>query len=84
MDGCDLAVAMKESQLTWQQSAEIVAQVAEALHYAHQAGLVHRDIKPANILLGTAYQPYVVDFGLKRCMMLNWGLGPNLLAHQRT
>ncbi|MBI3839936.1 MAG: protein kinase [Planctomycetia bacterium] len=46
------------------ESAELVAKVAEALHHAHQRGLVHRDIKPGNILLDEQRRPLVADFGL--------------------
>ncbi len=46
------------------EAAELLATVAEALHYAHKKGLVHRDIKPGNILLDTAGRPFVADFGL--------------------
>ena len=48
----------------------IMVDVADALHAAHQAGLIHRDIKPANILVERdhdgAWRPYVVDFGIAR------------------
>ena len=61
--GGSLDRLMKERQ-SFDKSASLVAQIAEALHHAHQRGLVHRDIKPANILIDEAGHPLVADFGL--------------------
>lgn len=64
VEGTDLASKIKHRRLRYGDAAELVATVAEALHYAHKQGLVHRDVKPGNILIGRAGKPFVVDFGL--------------------
>jgi serine/threonine protein kinase/tetratricopeptide (TPR) repeat protein len=46
--------------------AELVAQAADALEYAHSMGVVHRDVKPANLLLDDAGHLWVTDFGLAK------------------
>ncbi len=64
IEGTDLATRMQRGRLSHSATAALIAQVADALHYAHTRGLVHRDIKPANILLEQEETPCVADFGL--------------------
>ncbi len=64
VEGSDLAVKVRQARPSFQDSAQLVATVADALNYAHSRGLVHRDIKPANILIDASGQPCVADFGL--------------------
>ena len=53
-------------QLTRRDAAELCAKIADALHHAHEAGVVHRDLKPGNILIDGDMEPHLVDFGLAR------------------
>jgi serine/threonine protein kinase len=64
IEGSDLRRRTRENRLPPAESAQLVATVAEALHYAHTKGLVHRDIKPENILIDDKGKPYVADFGI--------------------
>jgi serine/threonine protein kinase/formylglycine-generating enzyme required for sulfatase activity len=64
IEGSTLAKRIKENRPSFAETAELMATVAEALHYAHCKGLVHRDIKPGNILLDATGKPFVTDFGL--------------------
>jgi WD40 repeat protein len=66
IDGQTLAQRLVVDRPSFRGSAELLAQVAEALDYAHQAKVVHRDIKPSNILIDLAGRPHVTDFGLAR------------------
>jgi serine/threonine protein kinase len=64
IEGSDLKRRMNTTQLSFTESADVVATIAEALHYAHRSGFVHRDVKPGNILIDAAGKAYLADFGL--------------------
>ena len=62
--GQDLAHWLKRTTPNWQHAVKLVIAVADALAYAHSQLMVHRDVKPANIILTSAGDPVLVDFGL--------------------
>ncbi len=64
IEGHDLAQHQRNHRVTTKDAARIVAQVAEALDYAHAKGVFHRDVKPGNILISADGRPILVDFGL--------------------
>ena len=59
-------VLRTEGRLLPQRALEVVADVCAALDVAHAAGIVHRDIKPANVMLTSAGEVKVMDFGIAR------------------
>ena len=59
-------ILANEKTLPCQTALAITRQIAEALDYAHNQGVVHRDIKPANILLSSEGHPKITDFGIAK------------------
>jgi serine/threonine-protein kinase len=69
VSGKTLAEILKDrKQLTHTQAADIARDVASALGFAHDNGVVHRDIKPGNILVRADGVVKVADFGIARAL----------------
>jgi eukaryotic-like serine/threonine-protein kinase len=69
VDGPSLSQVLRaDGPLHPNRAAEIAAEVAAGLGFAHSRGVVHRDVKPGNVLLTKSGQSKVTDFGIARAM----------------
>jgi tRNA A-37 threonylcarbamoyl transferase component Bud32/mono/diheme cytochrome c family protein len=81
VEGGSLAQKIAGKPMPPREAAELVATLAEAIHFTHQRGIIHRDLKPANVLLqahGAQYvgldTPKITDFGLAKLLNSDSGL----------
>lgn len=62
------ALAAKGERLSHDETARIVGEVAAALSYGHEIGIIHRDVKPSNVMLASRDRAVVTDFGIAKIM----------------
>jgi WD40 repeat protein len=64
IEGEDLAAFATRIKPRARQAAILAARAARAVQHAHAAGVLHRDLKPSNLIVDTAGEPHLTDFGL--------------------
>lgn len=74
VEGRDLREMLRSGAIPREETARMLADLAEGLHVIHSRGIVHRDVKPANVLLAPAHLPTrrwnakLADFGIARLL----------------
>lgn len=71
LDGFELAEAMEDDSLGFDDRVNVLIRVALALDYAHDHGVIHRDVKPANIFMTREGGVRLLDFGIARVQDLS-------------
>ena len=68
IEGETLSEYSQANKLAPKEIAQLVKQISEAIHFAHEHGVLHRDLKPSNIMLDDNRSPRITDFGLAKDM----------------
>lgn len=66
VEGTTLSDRLTAQRLSIRESVELCVKIADALHHAHESGVIHRDLKPANVIVDGSGEPHIMDFGLAR------------------
>ena len=66
VEGITLSQRLQDGPMNAEQAVRLLLPIVEAIGSAHRAGVLHRDLKPSNILISSAGEPFVTDFGLAK------------------
>ncbi|AEV82405.1 serine/threonine protein kinase [Actinoplanes sp. SE50] len=80
VEGEPLSVRVKQGPIPVAETLSIVAQAADALHAAHEVGIVHRDIKPGNLIVKPTGAVILIDFGVARSNAMTSMTGLNAIV----
>jgi WD40 repeat protein/tRNA A-37 threonylcarbamoyl transferase component Bud32 len=74
VSGVPLKELLEAKRLTFREAASLLAEVAEAVHYAHRMGVIHRDLKPANVMIAYEAPAEGAGLGVGRPLVMDFGL----------
>ncbi|MCS7469122.1 WD40 repeat domain-containing serine/threonine protein kinase [Stieleria sp. ICT_E10.1] len=66
VEGATLKDLLGGQPMAARETARVAATIADALHHAHEQGVIHRDLKPGNVMMDLDRNPHVLDFGLAK------------------
>ena len=66
VEGGDLTELVRQGPLSAHRAAAYVKKISDAIHYAHEQGILHRDLKPSNVLIDHHDELHITDFGLAK------------------